>query len=361
MNLQRQKVSENTFAGQPIYVGIDAHLRQWRVSVMTSEVFYKTFSQQPSAEKLDEYLRQNFPGATYLSAYEVGFCGFSIHRELTKLGINSIVVNPGDIPTKDKERCQKEDARDSRKIAHTLRSGELKGIYVPSEKNQQDRQFLRIREKIVKDLKRNKNRVKMLLYFNGIRYPDRFENRGHWSKKFIEWLEGLEFSYETGKWELQAHLDMVKHQRSLLLKVTRQIRELSRRPEYKDDVELLRSVPGIGLLTAMKILTELERIDRFEDFDNLCSYVGLVPSTRSSGERQIDRGITPRTNPHLRWSMIESAWVAIRSDTALLAHYQQLTRRMDGNKAIVRIAKKLLRRMVHVLREREPYMKGIIR
>lgn len=358
----REKVNEKTFEGQPIFVGIDAHLKQWRVSVMTSQVLYKTFSAPPQTEKLSEYLRRNFPGAVYYSAYEAGFCGFWIHRELTKLGINSIVVNPGDIPTKDKERRQKEDARDSRKIAQTLRSGELKGIYIPSEQNQQDRQLLRTRENIVKDLGRSKNRIKSLLYFQGIHYPERFEGREvRWSKKFIDWLEGLDFEYDTGKWGLQAHLEMVRQQRSLLLKVTRQIRELSRRTEYKQDVDLLMGIPGIGMLTGMKILTELERIDRFESFDNLCSYIGLVPSTNSSGEERVDRGITPRRNPYLRKSLIESAWVAIRNDPALLAAYQDLTKRMPGNKAIVRIAKKLLRRIVHVLRKREMYVKGIIR
>jgi len=358
----QQKISEKDFSGQSIYIGLDVHRKAWKVSVMTETLMYKTFSSPPVAEKLGNYLRNHFPGATYYSAYEAGFSGFWLHRELTKLGVNSMVVNPGDIPTTDKERKQKEDLRDSRKIAQSLRAGQLKGIFIPSEKVQQDRILLRTRETIVKDLKRSKHRIKSLLYFQGIQYPDRFYlNSTHWSKAFIKWLDGLTFVHESGKGGLNAHLEMVRQLRGLLLKVTRQIRELSRGPDYSQAAELLMGIPGIGMLTAMKILTELETIERFENFDSLCSYVGLVPSTNSSGENLVDSGITPRRNSRLRAALVESAWIAVRNDSALLASYQKLCRRMPGNRAIIRIAKKLLNRIVYVLRSKEKYEKSVVK
>ena len=358
----REKVNEKAFVGQSIFVGIDVHKKEWKISVMTEEIHCKTFSAPPEADKLSNYLRRNFPGAAYYSAYEAGFSGFWLHKELTKLGIKSIVVNPGDIPTTDKERKQKEDQRDSRKIAKTLRAGQLKGIFIPSEKVQQDRILLRTRETIVKDLSRSKNRIKSLLYFQGINYPQRFNsNSTHWSKLFIQWLEGVTFEHESGKTGMNAHLEIVKHHRGLLLKVTRQIKELSKSPEYGQNVELLISVPGIGMLTAMKLLTELETIDRFTDFDHLCSYVGLVPSTDSSGENHVDTGITPRRNSRLRAALIKSAWTAIRNDPALLVAYQKLCKRMSDNRAIVRIAKKLLNRIVHVLRKKEKYERSVVK
>lgn len=354
----REKISKKSFEGQSIYVGIDIHKKSWKVSIMTKEVDYKTFSAVPEADKLSSYLREHFPGADYYSAYEAGFSGFWLHRQLTKLGINSIVVNPADVPTTDKERRQKEDQRDSRKIAQCLRSGQLQGIYVPCEKIQQDRTLLRTRDSIVKDLRRNKNRIKSLLFFEGIPYPERFyANQTHWSIKFIEWLE----SVASTEASLTVYLDTVKHQRALLLRVTRQIRELSQTVDYKQKVSLLLGVPGIGTLTAMKLLTELENINRFPDFDRLRSYVGLVPSTASSGENLMDTGITPRTNSRLRVALIESAWVAIRNDPALLLAYQDLRKRMPGNRAIVRIAKKLLNRIAFVLRTQNKYEKGVVK
>jgi transposase len=358
----QQKINEKTFDGQSIYVGIDIHKKDWKVTIMTAELCYKTFSSVPKAEKLDAYLKSNFPGGTYYSAYEAGFSGFWLHKELTNLGIHSIVVNPADIPTTDKERKQKEDLRDSRKIAHSLRSGQLKGIYILKEAVQHDRMLLRTRNALVKDLNRSKNRIKSMLFFLGVNLPDRFSSpRSSWSKPFIKWLEELSFEHSTAKEGLDAHLDQVRHLRSSTLKITRQINLLAKTNQYQENVALLISMPGIGTLTAMMLLTELEDINRFKSFEDLCSYVGLVPSTSSSGENDINTGITPRRNARLRSSLIESSWVAIRNDPALLSSYQNLTKRMPGTRAIVRIAKKLLRRMTHVLRKKSCYEKGIIK
>lgn len=356
------KVNESTFAGQPIYVGIDVHLKSWRVTVMAGDIHCKTFSAPPQADKLANYLKTNFPGADYYSAYEAGFCGFSVHRELTAFGIKSIVVNPADIPTTDKEKRQKEDARDSRKIAKQLQTGNLKAIFVPSDKTQHDRILLRTRDAIVKDLTRNRNRVKSLLYLQGINIPTRFEAKSYWSNAFLQWLIELKFEHDTGRSGLDTLLAMVYHQRSLLLKANRQIRELSRTPHYRENILLLITVPGIGPLTAMRLLTELEDITtRFPDFDQLCSYVGFVPSTDSSGNVERTNGISSRKNSRLRPALIESAWRAIGSDPALLHSYQTLKKRMQGNKAIIRIAKKLLRRIRYVLRMKQTYERGVIK
>jgi transposase len=358
----QEKINEKTFEGQSIYVGIDVHKKDWKVTIMTAELSYKTFSSVPEAEKLGSYLKRTFPGANYYSAYEAGFSGFWLHKQLTELGINSIVVNPADIPTTDKERKQKEDLRDSRKIAHSLRSGQLKSIHIPKEAVMHDRMLLRTRQALVKDLNRSKNRIRSMLFFLGVDLPDRFSKPGSgWSKPFIKWLKELSFEYPAAKGGLDAHLDQVNNLRSSVLKITRQIKELAKTSQYQENVSLLISMPGIGILTAMMLLTELEDISRFKTFEDLCSYVGLVPSTSSSGENDVDNGITPRRNGRLRSSLIESAWVAIRNDPALLCSYQNLAKRMPGNRAIVRIAKKLLRRLTHVLRNKSTYERGIIK
>lgn len=101
-------------------------------------------------------------------------------------------------------------------------------------------------------------------------------------------------------------------------------------------------------MTAIALYTELITMDRFAGLDELASYVGLIPSVTGSDEREIDRGLTCRHNRHLRYLLIEAAWVAVRKDPALLQTFTRLTRRMKTNKAIVRIAKKLLNRMRYV-------------
>ena len=85
MQTQSNKID---FTGQNIYIGFDVHLRSWTVTVMTERLTHKTFSQPPKPEVLYNYLARNFPGATYFSAYEAGFCGYWIHNKLIELGVN---------------------------------------------------------------------------------------------------------------------------------------------------------------------------------------------------------------------------------------------------------------------------------
>jgi transposase len=105
----------------------------------------------------------------------------------------------------------------------------------------------------------------------------------------------------------------------------------------------------------MIILTEIETIDRFQRFDDLCGFIGLVPSTHSSGETERDGNITPRGHSQLRSAIIESSWVAARLDPVLNKSYHEYCKRMENNKAIIRIARKLLSRIRFVLKNNKPY------
>ncbi|MGZ8549867.1 MAG: IS110 family RNA-guided transposase [Chitinophagaceae bacterium] len=351
------QVKKIDFNDQNIYVGFDAHLKSWKVTVMAEDTMYKTFVQPPRPEVLYNYLKNNFPGGKYHSAYEAGFCGYWIHDKLVSYGINSIVVNPADIPTTDKERVQKEDKRDSRKIARSLSNGTLMPIYVPSIQTQRDRSLLRTRSMLVKDLARYKNRIKSFLYFYGINIDDSFSNpESHWSNRFMVWLESIEIDGGSGKEALQVLISECKNLRISILEVTKLIRQLSRTTTYQEKVRLLKSVPGIGLLTAMTILTELESIDRFNNLDKMCGYIGLVPSTKSSGEKERTGDITPRGHSVLRTALIESSWTSIRNDPSLMKSYLSYIKRMESNKAIIKIAKKLLSRVRFVLLNQKPYV-----
>ena len=109
------------FTGQQIYVGLDIHKKSWSVSIYSEHSEHKTFTQPPAVDKLVYYLRRHFPGATYHSVYEAGYSGFWIHDRLQEHGVQCLVVNPADVPTKDKERTKKTDRVDCRKLARSLR------------------------------------------------------------------------------------------------------------------------------------------------------------------------------------------------------------------------------------------------
>jgi transposase len=353
MQLQSNKLD---FKGQNIYVGLDVHKKQWKATIMLDDLALKTFSQPPDPETLYKYLRKNFPGGNYYTAYEAGFCGFWPHKRLEKLGIHSMVVNPADIPTTDKEKRQKEDKRDSRKIAKGIRSGDLEAIYVPSDKTLEDRLLIRTRFTLVKDLTRNKNRIKSLLHFYGINLPDHFSSaQSSWSKPFMTWLESIEFKEESASKAMDIRISQYKNLRQGLLEITREIRKLSKSEPYSKKVELLTRIKGIGLINAMVVLTELETITRFKKLDGLCAYIGLIPTTNSTGDNENTGDITPRRHRLLRTLLVEASWVAIRNDPALTLCYANLTKRMEPNKAIIRIAKKLLNRIRYVLKNEEEY------
>jgi transposase len=349
------------FTGQKIYAGIDVHKKDWTVCIFSDYLEHKKFSQAPSAKELKAYLEKNFPGASYYSAYESGFCGFHVHRQLEEAGIKNIVVNAADVPVTHKEKTNKTDKRDSRKLGNSLRSGALTGIYIPTRKTQEDRSLLRMRYGLSKDLTRLKLRIKSLLHFYGIEHPAAFTTpSSHWTRRYMQWLGTLQMEEDSGRAVLDTFIGEVIELHTVLLSVTGKIRELSRTASYAQKFALLSGIPGIGLITGMSFLTETEDMNRFASADRFASFVGLIPSSHSSGEKENNGRITSRAHFLLREMIIESAWKAVRFDPALHLTYCNLTERMPPNKAIVRIGRKLLNRIYHVLKTGQAYTTGFV-
>jgi transposase len=357
--LAMNKISKLDFKGQQIYVGMDIHKKSWSISILTDEFEHKTFTQPPEVDTLVNYLKRNFPGASYKSVYEAGYCGFWIHDRLQEHGVQCVVVNPADVPTKDKERTSKTDRVDCRKLARSLRSGEIEGIYVPCRPKVEDRSLVRTRYSMSKKLTRCKNQIKSILHFYGIPIPQEMGD-SYWSNRFISWIEDIRMDQASGNIALKVHLEELNNMRKLMADLTRAIRSLANSDAYRRNVCLLKTVPGISTLTAMTLLTELYEIGRFKTFDKLCSYVGLIPNTNSSGEKEWKSSITGRRNAQLRRILIESSWVAVRKDSAMLMAYDGLCRKMPKTNAIVRIARKLLNRIRYVLRNQREYVSAIV-
>jgi transposase len=346
------------FSGQHLFIGIDTHLRQWKITVRTENTTLRTLSINPNPKALFTFLKNHYPGAQYSSVYEAGFCGFWIHRQLLDYGINNIIVNAADVPTSHKEKDRKNDKIDSRKLARELTKNTLTAIYVPSESAQHLRSLCRVRFKIVQSITRVRNRIKAHLYFNGITIPPHSET-AHWSARFIKWLETIEFSHQPGRDCLDLYIEELNEHRKRLLKITRMLRQYAVQAHLKPFFELLYSVPGVGFVTTITFLTEIVDIVRFKTLDHLASFVGLVPSISSSDDKSSDRGITNRKNSYLRHLIVESAWMAIRKDPQLLAKYDKLCTYMKKQEAIIRIAKKLLSRIRYVWLNRQIYVVGV--
>jgi transposase len=347
------------FTGQHVNVGIDLAKKSWKACVYLGTAYHKHFAQPPDPEVLVDYLRRNFPGASYHTVYEAGYFGFWIHRDLIRMGVDSIVINPADVPTTDKERRTKTDRVDAAKLARSLANGELTPIYVPERAAEEDRALLRMRKTFVCKQTRTKNQIKAQLQLSGYRVPPDLTDR-YWSRAYIRWLESITFDHDTGRAAFQALLRELVTLRATIADLTKQIRHMSQQERYRVQVELLQSIPGIGLLAAMTFLGEVTTLDRFKNLDCLLSYVGLVPGEHSTGETEEDTGLNPRRNSTLRYMLIECAWIAQREDPALLNAFTAYCQRMPKSMAIVPIARKLVSRMRFVLKNKQPYVTGVL-
>jgi transposase len=355
------QVKKLDFSGTTIYCGVDVHKKSWRVNIQDSEFELEDFSQNPDAVLLHKHLTTRYPGAKYNIGYEAGFSGFSMQRILSQSGCRCWVVNAADIPASDKDKKQKQDKADARKLCAYLQSKKLKGIHIPNAAWEHARTLVRTRERIVNNQTRCKNRIWQLLYFSGLPIPAEQQEGKYWSKRFIEGLQRMDCGGSIHlQQSLQLHIKDYLQTRQLLLEATRAIRALCRQEKYVVDIRLLRSIPGIGEINAAVLLFELQDVTRFKRFDNLCSYVGLVPDTSDSGDTRRTKGITHRHNHHLRTALVESSWSVVRKDTALLMKYKKYCRRMDKNKAIIRVAKHLLSRINFVLKTKQEYVTGVV-
>lgn len=357
----QKQINEKSFEGQTIYAGMDVHLKNWKVTILCGEMEHKQFNQNPSAEILANYLKRNFPGASYKAVYEAGFCGFGPCRKLRELGVDCMVIHPADVPTTQNERFQKTDAVDSRKLAKSLRAKDFKGIDIPEVKLEIDRALIRQRVKLVKEIARYKNRVKSLLMQLDITIPESFKSQSrHWSSPFIKWLQTIEHPEKTFGQVINNYINAGQHLRAELLSITKQIKELSKAERYIKKFELINSIPGFGNSAGMFFLVQLGDIKRFKSDDELNYYVGLVPKMHISGDKIQTGKLVKRGRKEMKIMLIEASWIAIRKDPALMIKFDELAKRMHKNKAIIRIARKLLNRIRYVLTNEVMYKSGIV-
>jgi transposase len=343
------------FSGHRIFCGIDIHKKSWSVCLRNEERELKVFSQDSDPVLLSRYLKTHYPNASFELAYEAGFCGFWPQQLLVKEGLNCRIVHPSDIPQPDKSRRYKTDRVDCRKLALELNKGSLNFIHIPQQSTIESRTMVRTRQQLVKDQTRYKNRILSMLDFHGIRIPEGYKTSTHFSKNFLDWLLQLPLPAKV-KMSLHIKIHMLKTIREQLLTINRELRKLAYSPLYKNQVELLLTIPSIGMTSALIIICEIEDIKRFRSFDHLASFAGFSPDVYCSGETNIVKGITHHCDHLLRETLVECAWMAISKDPALMHAYYEYKKRMHYNKAIIRIAKKLLNRIRYVLVNNKPYV-----
>lgn len=341
--------------GKDVYMGIDVHKESWQVTAIAEgeELFNGRIPSEYSALKR---LLHRFEHCRIQVAYEAGPCGYQLYDQLMADGIDTRVVPPSLIPVESGNKV-KTDKRDSRKLARLLQSGMLKRVQVPTEQERAHRELLRTRRQLIHHRSDVARQIKSKLLFYSIQSP--FRGQQQWTRAYVQWLKQLKVAQEGLKICLDILIRLYEELGLKIQEFNQRIAQLVGTESYQRRVGLLKTVPGIGALTAMEILTELQDVSRFRTAQELASYLGLTPSEYSSGAHIRQGRITRCGNKRVRSCLVESAWILISKDPLMRAKYQQIKSRRGAKRAIIAIARNLSGRIRHILLHNEPYGMGV--
>lgn len=336
---------------------MDVHKKSWTSHFKTDLFDYKTLTTPADPFRLCDYVQKHFPDHEVTCCYEAGCCGYWIARSLQRFNWHVLVVNPADVPRTNKQDWQKTDKIDCRRLCEQLQKNNLHGIYIPNEEQEQLRSLFRRRNHLSRQLRTIKNHIKSQLLYYGIKLPEQYDNP-NWSRDMKQWLANLQWKFTSSATAMQSRLKQLDFLWYEELHISTQLRAYCRK-HYTKDYYLLKSIPGIGGITAAAILAELGDIRRFKSIDELAALVGIVPGIYQSSDNSICLGLSKRSNRYLRSLLVETSWVAVRTDLALQAYYRKHAHK-EPNKAIIKVAHKLLNRIRAVINSGIPYQCGVI-
>jgi transposase len=248
--------------------------------------------------------------------YEAGSCGYWLYRSLTKKNLKCWVVAPACLPKKAGDRG-KTDRRDAVQLARLLRSGDLTPVYIPSEDDEAIRDLVRAREAVLQDLKAAKVRLKAFLLRQDIRY----EGRANWGPAHLRWLADVVCPTPAQQIVFQEYVRAISEQTERLQRLEAELATLVPSWQWSPVVEAIQALRGVPCTATVTLIAELGDLGRFDNPRQLMSYLGLVPSEHSSGERRRQGAITKTGNSHARRVLVEGAW-AYRYPAKVSRHLQ---------------------------------------
>jgi transposase len=287
------------------YVGLDVCKETIAVAVAEpdgSVVKYGDIANNPGAvRRLMERLSGD---AAVRTAYEAGPTGYPLHRQLTALGVENLVVAPSLIPRRPGDRV-KTDQRDAIQLARLLRSGDLTPVGVPDEAHEALRDLVRARDDARTDGLRAKHHLSKFLLRQGISAPALVGRA--WSAKYHTWLNTVTFRDRAAQITFDDYLACVRAAIERVRRLDAALLECCAATPHVEVLRALQAVRGIGLLTAVTIVAEAGDLRRFRSAAAFMAYVGLVPSEHSSGGSRRRGHITKTGNRLLRHVLGESA------------------------------------------------------
>ena len=244
----------------------------------------------------------------------------------------------------------KTDKIDARVLAHLLRCDLLPEAYVPAQAARQARNVLRQRMFFVRVRTMVKNRIWHLLD----RYPELTNSRPCeelFSRQGLAWLRAIPIK-ELDRKILDEELKLYDALEERISQSEQLVKKLARGDRR---VKLLETIPGIGQFFAVLIANEVDDIRRFPNEKKFFSYIGIIPSTFSSGGRTFHGRLTKQGNKYLRWALVEAIWPAVRSDPEFRDYYQRIRVKKGPNPAKIATARRLATIIYRVLGQERPY------
>jgi len=289
------------------FVGLDVHKETLSVAVAASEgeaISLGTIPNDPDA--IGKLVRKLLAAGPFVCCYEAGPTGYVLYWQLTRLGVDCMVVAPSLVPVKPGDRV-KTDRRDALKLARLFRAGELTGVWIPTPEHEALRDLVRTREAAKKDERRARNRLQKFLLRRGIRKPGKMRDG---SESWRVWLSGVRFDHAAQTAVRDDLLREVEHaaQRIKSLDAALDVAIAAAPAVMRAVIDALQAMRGLNKLSAATIVSEVGPMARFEHPRQLMSYSGDVPSEHSSGNARRQGVITKTGNAHLRRVIGEAAW-----------------------------------------------------
>lgn len=327
-----------------MYVGIDAHKKFCKSVLMDKEgnTIQKTCF-HTTKEGLQTFSQQLDPKTKIV--VEASTSGLYVYDHFAMQGFDVVMAHPQQVKAIANAKI-KTDEISAEILAHLLRTDLIPEAYVPPFEIRDLRDVVRHRAALVRVQTSIKNRVHAILTREGIHheFSDLFGVEG---ERFLATAP----LKEQNRMAVDNFLAILN---TLEVKIDDVSRYIDRLADEKrnNEVHMLTSrFKGLGKYTAFLLVVEIGDIRRFPSYKHLCSWVGLIPSTSSSGGHTYHGRITKQGNKLMRWSLVQAAWRVIRYDTDLRGYYQRLERRIGKQKAIVATARKLLKQIYFILQE----------
>ncbi|MEW6703794.1 MAG: IS110 family transposase [Pseudomonadota bacterium] len=235
--------------------------------------------------------------------YEAGPTGFGLARALHARGYSCEVIAPSKTPRKPGNRV-KTDARDCIALAQYSRSADLRPVWIPDAGDEAIRDLSRAREDAVNARSQARLQLKSFL----LRHDVRYSGKTSWGTAHYRWLAQLKFDATPAQIAFTEYYLAVQAADQRVQRMTQALEETAKQWRFADVVAALQALRGVALTTAVGLVAELGDFGRFEHPRQLMSFLGLVPSEYSSGERTCRGSITKAGNTHVRRLLTEAAW-----------------------------------------------------